>query len=92
MPVVDTRAVFAEDEVSGLSDEVFMLGGKDDVAAYAEGGVGVGDGDGIGKSWAGGHEGGGGEDSGGVEFADGAVDAGSEAEVVGVEDEAGGHC
>ena len=61
------------------------------MAATAEGGVGAGDGDGVVEGWAGGHEGGGGEDSGGVEFADGAVDGRGEAEVVGVEDEAGGH-
>jgi len=66
--------------------------GEDDVAADAEGWVSTGDGDGVVEGWAVGHEGCRGEDAGGVELADGAVDAGSEAEVVGVEDEARGHC
>jgi len=65
--------------------------GEDDVEADAEGGMGMGDGDGVVEGVAGGHEGGGGEGTGLVEFADGAVDALSEAEVVCVEDEAGGH-
>ena len=59
------------------------------MAAYAEGGVGVGDGDGVVEGGAGGHEGGGGEGAGLVELGDGAVDAGGEAEVVRVDDEAG---
>ena len=65
--------------------------GEDDVAADAEGGVGVGDGDGVVEGGAVGHEGGGGEGAGGVELGDGAVDAAGEAEVVRVEDEASGH-
>ena len=65
--------------------------GKDDVAAYAEGGIGVGDGDGVVEGWAGGHQGGGGEGAGLMELGDGAVDAGGEAEVVRVDDEAGRH-
>ncbi len=50
--------------------------GEDDVAAYAEGGVGAGYGDGVVEGWAGGHEGGGGEDAGLMELGDGSVDAG----------------
>jgi peptidoglycan/LPS O-acetylase OafA/YrhL len=65
--------------------------GEDDVAADAEGGMGAGDGDGVVEGGAVGHEGGGGEGAGVVELGDGAVDAWSEPEVVGVEDEAGGH-
>jgi hypothetical protein len=57
---------------------------EEDVAAGFEGGVVVGEANGIVKERAGGHEGGGGEGAGGVEFDDGAVDAGGEAEVVGV--------
>ena len=62
---------------------------EDDVAADAEGGVGLGDGDGVVECRGVGHEGGGGERAGGVELGDGAVDAAGEAEVVCVEDEAG---
>ncbi len=62
------------------------------MAAYAERGVGVGDGDGVVEGRAGGHESGGGEGAGLVKLGDGAVDAGSEAEVVGVDDESGRHC
>jgi hypothetical protein len=65
--------------------------GEDDVAADAERWVRARDGDGVVKGGASGHQRGGGEDSGGVEFADSAIDARGEAEVVGVEDEAGGH-
>ena len=61
------------------------------MAADAEGRVGVGDGDGVVECGAGGHEGGGGEDSGLMELGDGTIDAGCEAEVVCVDDEAGGH-
>ena len=65
--------------------------GEDDVAADAERGVLPGDVDGIGKGRAGGHEGGGGEDAGLMELGDGAVDAGREAEVVGIEDQRDAH-
>jgi len=61
------------------------------VAADAEGWGGVGDSDGVVEGWAGGHEGCGGEDACVVELGDGAVDARGEAEVVCVDDEAGGH-
>ena len=64
---------------------------KHDMAPHSQLGVGEGDLDGVLECGAGGHEGGRGEDAGGVEFGDGAVDAEGEAEVVGVEDEAGGH-
>jgi hypothetical protein len=71
-----------------------LAGGKNggavdekDVAANFEGGVVVGAADGIVKEGAGGHEGGGGEGAGGVEFDDGAIDAGGEAEVVSVDEE-----
>ena len=60
---------------------------KEDVAADFELRVGVSGGDGIVEEGGCGHEGGGGERVGAVEFGDGAVDAGSEAEVVGVDDE-----
>ena len=65
--------------------------GQDDVTANAEGRVRAGDCDGVVERGAGGHEGSGGECACGMEFGDGAVDAGGETEVVGVEDEAGGH-
>jgi hypothetical protein len=65
--------------------------GEDEVAADAEGGVAQGDFDGVVERGAGGHEGCGGERVGAVEFFDGSVDAGGEAEVVGVEDEARAH-
>ncbi len=61
------------------------------MAADAEVGVTADYGDGVSEGWAGGHEGGGGEDAGLVELFDGAVDAGSQAEVVGVDDELRGH-
>jgi hypothetical protein len=64
---------------------------EDDVAADAERGVGASDGDGVLECGAGGHEGGGGERSGLVELKDGEIDARGEAEVVCVDDEAGGH-
>jgi hypothetical protein len=61
------------------------------VAADSEGRGGAGDGDGVVECGAVGHESGGGEGAGAMQFEDGAVDAGGETEVVGVEDEAGGH-
>jgi hypothetical protein len=61
------------------------------MTADAEGGVGMGDGHGVIEGWAGGHEGRRGEDAGAVEFEDGAIDAGCEAEVVCVDDETGWH-
>ncbi len=64
---------------------------KDEMAADAEGGVRAGELDGVVEGGAGGHEGGGGEDAGLMELDDGAVDAGGEAEVVGVDDEAWRH-
>lgn len=51
----------------------------------------MGDGDGVMECGAGGHESGGGEYAGVMELFDGAVDAGSQAEVVGVDDELRGH-
>ena len=63
---------------------------EEDVAANFEGGVGEGAGDGVVEECAGGHEGGGGERAGAVEFGDGAIDAGGEAEVVGVNEEGHG--
>ena len=51
----------------------------------------MGDGHGVIEGWAGGHEGRRGEDAGAVEFEDGAIDAGCEAEVVCVDDETGWH-
>ena len=60
---------------------------EEDVAADFELWIGVGDGDGVVKEGPGGHESGGGERAGAMEFDDGAVDAGGEAEVVGVGDE-----
>ena len=65
--------------------------GKDDVAADAKARVATRDGNGIVESGARGHEGGGGEHAGPVELFDGAVDAGSQAEVIGVDDETRGH-
>src|SRR5271170_7246423 len=65
--------------------------GEDDVTAYAEGWVGVGDGYGVIERSAGGHERGRGESFGLMELCDGAVDAGSEAEVVRVDDESEWH-
>jgi len=64
---------------------------KDEVTACAEGGGGDGEGGGLLKRGASGHEGGGGKDSSLVEFKDGAVNSGCEAEVVSVDDEARGH-
>ena len=71
---------FAGRECGGSVDE-------QDVAADFEVGVGAGDGDGVVEEGSGGHEGGGGERVGAMEFGDGAIDAGGEAEVVGVDDE-----
>jgi hypothetical protein len=65
--------------------------GKDDVTAYAEGGIGVGDGDGVIECSACSHQRGGGEGFGLMELRDGTVDTGSEAEVVRVDDELGRH-
>lgn len=65
--------------------------GEDDVTAYTKGGVGAGDGDRIVKGLAGSHEGCRGEGAGLMEFGDSAIDAGSEAEVVRVNDESGRH-
>lgn len=84
-------AVVAEEGGDGFGRRGGDAVGEGDVAADGERGVGVGDGDGVVEGVAGGHEGGGGEDAGLVELADGAIDAWSEAEVVGVDDEAGGH-
>lgn len=72
------------------------MGGGDavdegDVAADAEGGKGARDGGSVLECRAGGHEGGGGEDAGAMELRDRTIDAWSQAEVVRVEDEAGGH-
>ncbi len=61
------------------------------MAADAELRVRARDGDSVVEGWAGGHEGRGGEGASLGELADGAVDAMGEAEVVSVEDEAGGH-
>ena len=65
--------------------------GEDDVATYAECGMGVGDGDGVFECRASCHEGGGGECVGFVKFCDGAIDARGETEVVRINDEPGGH-
>ena len=85
-------AVAAEEgrDAVGVGDGCAV--GEDDVTAYAEGGVGMGDGDGVVKRWASSHEGGGGESVGLVEFGDGAIDACGESEIICVDDEAGGHC
>jgi hypothetical protein len=61
------------------------------VAAYAESRIRVRDGDRVIEGVAWGHQCGGGEHSCAVEFADCAVDARREAEVVSVDDEAGRH-
>ena len=61
------------------------------MATDAEGGFGEGDGDGVVERRAGGHEGCRGEGAGLMKLGDGAIDAGGEAEVVRVEDEAGRH-
>ena len=84
-------AVGAEEGGDGFGRRERDAVGEDDVAADAERGLRVGDADGVVKGRAVGHEGGGGESAGGVQFGDGAIDAGGEAEVVGVEDEARGH-
>jgi hypothetical protein len=84
-------AVGAEEGGDGIGGGDGDAVGEDDVAADAEGGMGEGEGDGVVEGEAVGHEGGGGEDAAQVEFKDGAIDAEGEAEVVGVEDEAGGH-
>ena len=65
--------------------------GEDDVATDAEVGTGEGEVDGLLEGGACGHEGGGGDGAGVVKLGDGPVDAGGEAEVVCVDDEAGGH-
>jgi hypothetical protein len=64
---------------------------EDDVTAYSEGWIGMGDGDGVLEGSAGGHQSGGGEGFGLVKLRDGAIDARSEAEVVGVDDESRSH-
>ncbi len=64
---------------------------EDEVAADAKRGVLAGEGGGFFEGGACGHEGGGGEAAGLIELDDGAVDAGGETEVVGVEDETCGH-
>ncbi len=84
-------AVGAEQRGDGFRVRDGYAIGEDDVAADAKRGMGVGDLDRVSKCGTGGHEGGGSEDAGQVQFADRAVDAGREAEIVGVEDEAGGH-
>lgn len=61
------------------------------MAAYAEGWMGVCYCDCIFKRGAIRHQGCRGEDACGVELADGAIDSGSEAEVVGVEDKMSWH-
>ena len=63
---------------------------ENDVAADAEAGVAMGDGDGVREGRAVGHQGCGGEDACVMELGDGAVDACGEAEVIGVDDEPGG--
>jgi hypothetical protein len=65
--------------------------GEDNVAADTDGGIGAGESGGIIEGGAGGHERGGGKGSAAVKLDDGAIDAGGEAEVVCVDDEAGGH-
>ena len=65
--------------------------GEHDVATDAEAVMGAGDADGIVERRTAGHERGGGEYPGLVQFGDGAIDAGGEAKVVSVEDEACGH-
>lgn len=62
-----------------------------DVAADAEGGQVLGDAHGVVEGRAGGHHGGRGQGAGRVEVGDGAIDALGKAEVVRVDDEAGGH-
>jgi hypothetical protein len=84
-------AVGAEERGDGLRRRGGNPVGKDDVAAYAEGRIGVGDGDGIVECSASGHQGSGGERVGVVKLCDGAVDAWGEAEVVRVDDESGSH-
>jgi hypothetical protein len=66
--------------------------GEDDVATNSERGVSVGDSYGIVEGPAVGHQSGGGEDPGSVQLADRPVDAWSEAEVIGIQDQACGHC
>ncbi len=103
----DSAAQERLDEVDERGAKVFAVGadergdafrgrdgssvGEDDVAADAESGVGMGDGDCVLEGGAGGHEGGGGEGVGLMKLRDGAVDAWSEAEVVRVDDESGRH-
>lgn len=65
--------------------------GKDNMAAYAEGGVGVGYRDCVLEGWTGRHQRSGGDGPGAMKLSDGAVDAGSQAEVVCVDDEPGSH-
>lgn len=60
---------------------------EEDMASDLESGVVVSEADGIVKEGASSHEGGGGERAGLMEFDDGAVDAGGEAEVVGVDEQ-----
>src|SRR5258708_27474745 len=64
---------------------------EDDVTAYAQSWIRLGDGDGVLEGGAGGHQGGGGEGFGLVKLRDSAIDARSEAEVVGVDDESRSH-
>ena len=57
------------------------------MAADFETWVGVSESNGVVEEGSRGHEGGGGERAGAVEFDDGAIDPGGEAEIVGVDDE-----
>jgi hypothetical protein len=65
---------------------------EDDVAAYAEIWSRAGESNGFRERWTICHEGRGREDACTMELQYGAIDAGGQAEVVGVDDEAGRHC
>lgn len=64
---------------------------EDDMTAYAEGRVRMGDADGVVKSGPAGHQSGGGEGVGLVEFRDGTVNAEGESKVICIKDKARRH-
>lgn len=85
----EVNAVFAEERrnLGGREDGETIR--QNDVAADAEERAGKGERDGIVKRRACGHERGGAEAAGIVQFCDGAIDAGGEAEIVSIDEKAG---
>lgn len=87
----EAPAVGADERGNGLRRRDRDAIGEDDVAADAERGVALGDGDGIVKGRAIRHQGCGAEGAGAMQLFDRAIDTCGEAEVVRVDDQASGH-